>query len=446
MAQTEPILRTDGLKKHYSQATTPIEVLREKFVGGTTDPIRAVDGVDLTFHRNEITGVIGESGCGKTTLLETLIGLYEPTEGDVYFDGRPTSEFSKSEWQEYRRRVRIIFQNPYEAMNPKFTVRQTLMEPLQIHGMEQDEELAKDVLKRVNLTPPSEYLDMYESQLSGGEKQRVAIGRELIVEPDVILADEPVSMLDVSTQVSILRLLKELASERDLSIVYISHDLSTVSYVCQNLNVMYLGNVVESGPTREILSGPEHPYTRELLQAIPIPVPDHERQRSSIPGNPPDPVDLPTGCNFKDRCPKIIAPEGYDLTGEEWSDIREFMSAIETRSFEPDTVEEIQRRFFESGLPAGEAGRIVEEAIELLAVSDTEADPATAGWEESDELLEQSFAEQSICATDPVLYPTSDARQTKCHLHYDHEQIAATENVDHASQGEFQMADGGEPQ
>lgn len=300
---TDPILETDGLEKEYTQSTTAIEVLRNKLTGGDREPIKAVNGVDLSFHENEITGVIGESGCGKTTLLETLIGLYEPTGGEIYFDGEPTSEFEKEDWHEYRRRVRIIFQNPYEALNPRFTVRRALMEPLTIHGIDRNEELVHDVLERVNLTPPALYLDKYEGELSGGEKQRVAIARELIVDPDVILADEPVSMLDVSTQVVILRVLKQLAAESDLSVIYISHDISTVSYVCETINVMYLGEIVESAPTGELLEAPEHPYTRELLQAIPIPDPDHDRTRSSIPGNPPDPVNLPSGCTFKDRCP-----------------------------------------------------------------------------------------------------------------------------------------------
>jgi len=303
MTTTDPILRTDGLKKHYKQSTTPLEVLRSKLTGGGKEPIKAVDDVDLSFHENEISGVIGESGCGKTTLLETLIGLHDPTAGEIYFDGRPTSEFGSEEWHEYRRRVRIIFQNPYEAMNPKFTVRRALTEPLSIHGLDTDEERLYDVLERVNLTPPEQYLDKYEGQLSGGEKQRVAIARELIVDPDVILADEPVSMLDVSTQVAILHMLKELAAEDDLSVIYISHDISTVSYICEEVNVMYLGNVVESAPTRKLLDDPEHPYTRELLRAIPIPDPDHDRTRSNVPGNPPDPVNLPSGCNFKERCP-----------------------------------------------------------------------------------------------------------------------------------------------
>lgn len=312
MTATDPIIQTDGLKTYYDPSTTVIEAVRNRLTGRASDPIKAVDGIDLSFHENEISGVIGESGCGKTTLLETLIGLHEPDDGKIYFDGKPISGFDSDEWQEYRRRVRIIFQNPYEALNPKFTVRRALVEPLSIHGMEANEERLHDVLERVNLTPPVEYLHKYEGELSGGEKQRVAIARELIVDPDVLLADEPVSMLDVSTQVAILRLLKKLAVESDLSVVYISHDISTVAYVCQTVSVMYLGNIVESAPTENLLKDPEHPYTRELLQAIPIPDPDHDRTRSNIPGNPPDPVNLPSGCNFKDRC-----PDRMDICDEE---------------------------------------------------------------------------------------------------------------------------------
>ncbi len=300
---TDPIIRAEDLEKYYDPSTTPIELIKNRLKGEIQQPIKAVDGIDLQVSEKQVTGVIGESGCGKTTLLETLIGLHDPTGGELYFDGKPTSEFDNADWREYRRRVQIIFQNPFEAVNPRFSVRRAVMEPCRIHGVEMGEERLYDVLEQVNLTPAEAYAEKYEGQLSGGEKQRVAIARALALDPDVILADEPVSMLDVSTQVSVLEILQDLVEEEDVSVIYISHDISTVAYICDDINVMYLGKIVEHAQTEELLDDPEHPYTRELLKAIPIPDPDHGRERSQISGNPPNPVNLPQGCRFKDRCP-----------------------------------------------------------------------------------------------------------------------------------------------
>ncbi|WP_049986126.1 ABC transporter ATP-binding protein [Halobellus rufus] len=299
----ETVLELDGLHKHFDQSTNIIDSIKSRFFGEGDEPVRAVDGVDLELKGNQIQGVIGESGCGKSTLLQTIMGKYSPTDGEILFDGDPVSEFDKSDWKEFRQRVQIILQDPFNTLNPHFTVRETLMEPLRIHDMERSEERILDILEQVRLTPAEQYIDRSESQLSGGEKQRVAIARALILEPDVILADEPVSMLDVSTQASVLDLLNDLTNEYGVSMLYISHDLSTVSYVCDRVNVMYLGRLVESAPTMELLNGAKHPYTRSLLQAIPVPDPHHEREWAELPGTPGDATDLPGGCRFKDRCP-----------------------------------------------------------------------------------------------------------------------------------------------
>jgi len=299
----ETVLELQDLSRHFSQSSNIVESVRQRLFGDEASPVRAVDGVDLSLERNQVQGVIGESGCGKSTLLLTLMGEHSPTSGDVVFDGTPMSEFDKSDWKEYRRRVQIIFQDPFNTMNPHFTVRETLMEPLRIHDLPQDESRVVEVLEDVQLNPPEKYLDRKESQLSGGEKQRVAIARALILEPEVILADEPVSMLDVSTQASILRLLSDLTDDYDVSMLYVSHDLSTVSYVCDQINVMYLGRIVENAPTKRLLNEPKHPYTQALLQAIPMPDPHYERQWTQLKGAASDATDMPSGCRFKDRCP-----------------------------------------------------------------------------------------------------------------------------------------------
>ena len=304
MSADDPVLELRNLSKHFDAASGLREKVTNQLLRRESPKIRAVDDVSLSLSENQVQGVIGESGCGKSTLLRTLIGLYEPTGGELVFDGRSTASFDKEDWKEFRRRVRIIFQDPFNSLNPKFTVRNVLREPLAIHGFDDKEERIRRTLERVELDPPEQYLDRYQHQLSGGEKQRVSIARALITEPDVILADEPVSMLDVSTQAAVLELLDDLSTNLGVSMVYVSHDLSTVSYVCDRVNVMYLGRVVERADTKDIVGDPKHPYTRALIKAIPVPDPLHDREHTELRGEPGDPVDMPVGCRFKDRCPE----------------------------------------------------------------------------------------------------------------------------------------------
>ena len=299
----QPVIELEGLKKYFVQRESLWQTFKHSFTSSSPSRIRAVDDVSLTLAENQVQGIIGESGCGKTTLLKTLIGLYQPTGGEMYFNGRPVSEFDKRDWKEYRRRVQIVFQDPFNSMDPKYTVRATLKEQLDIHDIPHEEADFHNILEQVKLSPPEKYLDRYPHHLSGGEKQRVSIARALILEPEVILADEPVSMLDVSTQAAILQDLQDLTRDVGVSMLYISHDLSTVSYVCDQVNVMYLGRVVESAETEELLGEPRHPYTQALINAIPIPDPHYDREPTTISGTPSDPSNLPKGCRFKDRCP-----------------------------------------------------------------------------------------------------------------------------------------------
>ena len=274
-ANDSPLLELDGLEKWFDQTS-----LRDELFGNDKEQIQAVDGVDLALQTNEAQGVIGESGCGKTTLLLTLAGLHEPTGGEIRFRGKPTSEYTAKDWKEYRSKVQVIFQDPFNSLDPKFTVRETLLEPLQIHGIDRRDERIREKLRQVELNPPEKYIDRLPKHLSGGEKQRVSIARALMVDPDVILADE-----------------------LDVAMFYISHDISTVAHVCQSVNVMYLGRIVESSPTKELLNDPKHPYTQELIQAVPVPNPHVKRERTSLSGAPPDPKNIGEGCRFRDRCP-----------------------------------------------------------------------------------------------------------------------------------------------
>jgi peptide/nickel transport system ATP-binding protein len=297
---TEPVLELKGLEKHFYQSGGLVDTILRK--DGT--PIPAVDGVDLTLGTNEVKGVIGESGCGKTTLLKTLAGLHDRTGGELRFRGEEVAGFDKSDWKQFRRNVQIIFQDPFDSLNPKMDVNTILREPLRIHDIGDRDRRVKEILEKVELNPPERYLDKRPYQLSGGEKQRVSIARALILEPEVVLADEPVSMLDVSTQASILKLLSNLITEFDLSMIYISHDLSTVSYICDEVNVMYLGRIVESAPTKQLLEAPKHPYSEALVDAIPLPDPSNHRERTDLEGSTPEPGAIGNGCRFKDRCPQ----------------------------------------------------------------------------------------------------------------------------------------------
>jgi len=314
---SDVILEARDLKKYFKGEGSVLDyVLRRR-----TSTINAVDGVSMVLPENYSIGIIGESGSGKSVLLRTLAGLHTPTSGEVRFEGRPVSEFDRTQRRQFRKNVQLVFQNPFESLDPKMTVKQTLYEPLKVHGLGDREERVHDVLEQVELAPVEKYLTRYPKHLSGGEKQRVSIARALVLEPSVLLADEPVSMLDVSTQVAILDLLADLSETLGLSMVYVSHDLSTVPYICDEINVMYSGRIVESAPTEVLLSDPKHPYSRALMDAVPIPDPHVDRARTKIGGAVQDPVDVGEGCRFRDRCPERmdiceVTPRSVDPTGD----------------------------------------------------------------------------------------------------------------------------------
>jgi peptide/nickel transport system ATP-binding protein len=282
---------------------THFELRRGVF--GRAGFVRAVDGVSFELRRGEAIAVVGESGCGKSTLARTVLGLYRPTKGQVLFEGRPLD--GDLRW--YRRQIGYVQQDPYGALPPFMDVHRILMEPLVINDFQGDRERRiREVLEEVKLTPVEDFLYKFPHQLSGGQQQRLVIARAMILRPKFLVADEPVSMLDASVRVEILELLRGLQRSHNLSVIYITHDLSTVRYFAERIFVMYAGKLIEKAPVQKLLQEPRHPYTQALLAAIPDPDPANAQTFKKIPpGEPPSLVNPPSGCRFHPRCPAFIA-------------------------------------------------------------------------------------------------------------------------------------------
>jgi peptide/nickel transport system ATP-binding protein len=296
----DELLRVEGLKVHFAESGG---FLRPKGA-----PVRAVDGVSFTIDRGETLGLVGESGCGKTTVGRTILRLYDPTEGSIVFDGVNVADLSGADLRRMRRRMQMVFQDPYSSLNPRQNVGNTIAEPLRVHGLadrKQAEARVRELLDVVGL--PADAANRYPHEFSGGQRQRVGLARSLALNPDLIVADEPVSALDVSIQAQIINLLEDLQNEFDLTYLFIAHDLAVVRHISDRIAVMYLGTIVEVAPAEELYTAPKHPYTKALLSAVPIPDPTVElrRERIILQGDMPSPANPPSGCRFHTRCPYV---------------------------------------------------------------------------------------------------------------------------------------------
>lgn len=299
MIDTGTLIEVRDLKKHYPVRRT---------LGSPHDWLKAVDGVSFGVHENRVFAIVGESGCGKSTIAKLMLRLTGPTEGGIYFRGRDIQGLKGPDLKAFRRAVQIVFQDPFASLNPRRTVYQTLSEPMKIHGMarSKDELVSRveQLLVRVGL---DNVLDRYPHEFSGGQRQRICIARALAVGPEVIVADEPLSALDVSIQAQILNLLSELREQSGLSYLLISHDLRVVEYFSDEVGVMYLGRIVEQAPTEGLFKRPLHPYTVMLLNSAPS-IDAARRKRQVLEGEVPSPIDIPRGCSFHTRCPRRFAP------------------------------------------------------------------------------------------------------------------------------------------
>jgi peptide/nickel transport system ATP-binding protein len=368
----ESLIEVRDLNTHFSVRGSFFDRLRARESGS----VAAVDGVSFDLRNGEVFGLVGESGSGKTTLGRTLLGLVEATSGSIKLRGEEITGLSEAEMRPLRRRLQIVFQDPHASLNPAMTIGAAIGDPLRFHGIASGkadrERRVAEALERVGLAPASQFADKYPTDLSGGQKQRAVLARAIILGPDVLVADEPVSMLDMSVRAKILELMIELKTELNLTYVYITHDLATAKFFCDRIAIMYLGRIVELGNAEQIYADPKHPYTQALLKAIPEPDPRRSVPRDLPRGEIPDAVAPPLGCRFHPRCPKA-----FEVCGWESRDLRNAVEHRWTTLPEPEyeaereligDLDALDQASFETVLPAasGASGENAEEVLEAM--------------------------------------------------------------------------------
>ncbi|SFF98995.1 peptide/nickel transport system ATP-binding protein [Halopelagius inordinatus] len=400
MSDGDPLLDVRGLEKHYP--------LTEGILKRDVGRVRAVDGISFTVGRGETVGLVGESGCGKSTAARTLLGLEPPTGGRVLFEGRDIAAFDDRETKRFRREAQMMFQDSAASFDPRMSVGESVAEPLRIHGMrdrDRRRRIVSDLIERVGLSATD--ADRYPHEFSGGQRQRIGLARALVLNPSLLVADEPVSALDVSVRAEILSLIESVQEAFGLGLLCISHDLSVVREICDRVAVMYLGEIVELAETDDLFENPRHPYTRALLSSIPVPDPTKRGGGVELAGDVPSPANPPTGCRFHTRCPEVIPPDGYDLERSEWRAVMDLRVRLDRSEFDPDADGRELRDEFEipETLSDSRAERILSEALATLAAGNRLA---------ARDALADAF--ETVCESDaPELVRTSSG-DAACHL------------------------------
>lgn len=448
----EPIINVEGLTKHF-----PVD---SGFISGLTgtDVVQAVDDVSFELRAGETFALVGESGCGKTTLARAMLQLEQATEGSVIYEGRDLTEIANGGMRAsvrglvqrlgqlvghdatsadpvsirpLRRNLQMIFQDPQSSLDPRMKVGPIVEEPMKAHGLyttERREAEAKRLLELVGLDDSHYY--RYPHEFSGGQRQRINLARALSTEPDVILCDEPVSALDVTIQAQVLNTMQELQDEFEVTYLFITHDLSVVRYIADRVAVMYLGHLVELADKEELFEHPKHPYTEALLSSIPVPDPRKRGATAAVQGDVPSPINPPSGCRFRTRCPELIQPgtfddepdhpdrlDAYGMDDHVWDAVVRFMRAVRRSSFNLDGIDDtegfVEDEFFEAGRPEGPANAVVQEAIEDLDLGN---------WDDAADRLTAAFEAPSICARERPVYTVEAIRGdaeylAACHHH-----------------------------
>lgn len=431
----DALVSVEGLKKHYP--------IKKGLLKREVARVKAVDGISFDIQPGETVGLVGESGCGKSTAAKTILRLEDPTEGTVAFDGEDITEYNNSELKAFRREAQMIFQNPDSSFDPRMSIGESISEPLRIHGVGPRKRrltIARDLLERVGLNGFD--ADRYPHELSGGQKQRVALARALVVNPRLIVADEPVSALDVSVQAEVLTLLKDIQNEFNLSVLFISHNMSVVREVCDRVAVMYLGQIVEMADTETLFDDPQHPYTRALLRAIPTLDVESRGIDSGLTGDVPNPSNPPSGCNFYTRCPEVIQPEGYDFEQENWRAVMDLRVAMERHGIDVDGLREFV------GVDSGESASS-EEAEKMKAELRREHNiPASLTDESAEAVLEEALDDivrrnvddakallarefETVCEqSEPSLDESEANHSAACHLLTQESDHVVTSNIE----------------
>ncbi len=429
----EPLVRIRNLQKYYDAEDSAID----RLLGTETPSVKAVDGVSLDIYRGETVGLVGESGCGKSTTGETVLRLREATGGTVSFDGTDVLEMDDAALQSFRERAQIVFQDPFSSLDPRMTVGEIITEGLVIHDLPAEppednrsksawrKDRAKELLDRVGLS--GDQFDRYPHEFSGGQRQRIGIARALALDPEFVVLDEPVSALDVSVQAQILNLLADLQEEYGLTYLFIAHDLSVVRHICDRVAVMYLGEIAELGSAEAVFESPKHPYTEALLESVPRAATSEQgRTVEPLAGDVPSPRNPPSGCRFRTRCPEVIPPPGVDIEQADYRAVMTFRDRLASGEFGADrfrgdgdqAFKDAVRTEFDLETVTGADADTVEDALEILVNGRREA---------AAERLTDRF--ESVCETDtPDRH--GENHQAACHLYRDRdEEIENVESV-----------------